>query len=81
MLPPAYLIAHHTEFEDMGQVHLIAYELFQDRPSQFEFSLDPVAAVALSALETELVTHGVPLEDFVPDEEGRQRITQHVSYE
>lgn len=34
-----------------------------------------------SSVETELITHGVNIEQFIPDEEGRMRIRLHVEYE
>ena len=34
-----------------------------------------------SALETESITHGSELDDYIPDEEGRKRVRQHIEYE
>jgi len=76
-----YRERHHTEFEYKGEIYLVAFELRSSEPSHFEFALDRNVALALGSIETELLTHGSALEEFVPDEEGRVRIREHVSYE
>ncbi len=76
-----YRERHHEPFEYKGQIHLVSYEIRSDRPSHFEFSLDANAAIAASDLETELLTHGAAVDEFVGDEEGRRKIREHVSYE
>ena len=55
------------------------YERHTDSPSQFTFRVP--AEHPDDSLETELVTHGLPNEGFIPDEEGRRVIRQHVAYE
>ena len=34
-----------------------------------------------SSRETELITHGIGIEEFIPDEEGRKSLRLHVQYE
>ena len=76
-----YRDRHHAEFEYKGQIHLVAAEMRSERPSRFEFALDEATALALSGIETESVTHASALEQFIAEEEGRQRVVQHVAYE
>ena len=72
---------HHRPFEYKGEIYLVSAELRTDGPSQFEFVFDPTLAQAINTLETELLTHGTDLRQFVPDQEGRRRIRRHTTYE
>lgn len=36
---------------------------------------------ATTSVETEQITHGINIDDFIPDEEGRKRLRTHISYE
>jgi 5-methylcytosine-specific restriction protein A len=76
-----YRERHHSEFEYKGEVYLVAFELRTPEPSHFELSLDLNVALALGGLQTESITHGASFEEFVPDEEGRRHVREHVSYE
>jgi 5-methylcytosine-specific restriction enzyme A len=76
-----YRERHHQEFEYKGQVYLVDHEVRIDRPSHFEFALDSATAFALHSLDIESATHGVCPEEFIPEEEGRKRIRQHIEYE
>lgn len=73
---------HHAPFVYHGRIFLASYQLSSgDKPSRFVFSIGETMAHATSAIETEQRTHGIPDLLFVPDEEGRKKIVQHVSYE
>jgi 5-methylcytosine-specific restriction protein A len=74
-----YRDRHHMPFAYFGQIHLIRHERHTDSPSLFRFRVP--SEHPDDSLETELVTHGQPNEEFVPDAEGRRIIRQHVSYE
>lgn len=77
-----YRERHHTDFIYKGPVHLVSHEIRKVGPSHFEFILGPVSlAAAARDLETDDRTHGSDLDSFTPDEEGRQQIRQHVTYE
>ena len=76
-----YRERHSDLYTYKGQMFLGTYELRTTAPSRFEFSLDADTATALSDLETEALTHGVEIDTFFADEEGRQRIRTHISYE
>lgn len=74
-----YRDRHHIPFTYCGQIYLIAHELHTDTPSRFSFRVP--SEHPDDSLVTELITHGQPNEEFVPDKEGRRVIRQHVSYE
>ncbi len=74
-----YRDRHHMPFTYYGQIRLIRYEMHTDTPSRFTFRVP--SEHPDDSLETELVTHGQPNEEFVPDEEGRRVIRRHVAYE
>lgn len=76
-----YRDRHHSPFVYQGQVFLTDHTIYADKPSLFRFAGDTSVLSLDSALEAEALTHGVSLEDFVPDAEGRKRILQSVSYE
>jgi 5-methylcytosine-specific restriction protein A len=76
-----YRERHHEPFAYMGEIYLVAYDLRVGTPSHFEFGLNRFAAASQGDLETELLTHGAGIDDFIPDEEGRQFLRQHVTYE
>lgn len=74
-----YRAQHHQPFTYYGRIHLIRHERHTDSPSRYSFrvpSLHPD-----DNLETELITHGQPNEEFIPDPEGRRVVRQHVAYE
>ena len=75
-----YRERHHAEF-DKGRGVLGRIRTAPDRPSHFEFVVDSAEALAAGSIETESATHGSAFEEFVADEEGRQRIREHVDYE
>ena len=74
-----YRQRHHAPFIYYGQIHLVRHERHTDSPSRFTFRVP--SEHPDDSLETELITHGQPNEGFVPDDEGRRSIQQHVSYE
>jgi hypothetical protein len=74
-----YRDRHHMPFTYYGEIHLIRYEKHSDSPSRFTFRVP--SEHPDSTLETELIVHGQPNEEFMPDAEGRRIIRQHVSYE
>lgn len=74
-----YRDKHHMSFTYYGQIHLIYYERHTDSPSRFTFRVP--SEHPDESLVTELITHGQPNEEFIPDAEGRRVIRQHVSYE
>ena len=73
-----YRERHHAPFVYYGRIVLRSYERHADRPSRFSFFVPSEQIDDL--LETEMATHGVG-EEFVPDEEGRSTLRQHVAYE
>jgi HNH endonuclease len=74
-----YRDRHHMQFTYYGQIHLMRYERHTDSPSRFTFRVP--SEHPDESLETELITHGQPNEEFIPDAEGRRVLRQHVSYE
>lgn len=76
-----YRKRHHSPFVYHGQAYLTYYTLNTDRPSHFRFVTGSLTADIDSALEAEALAHGVGLEEFVPDPEGRQKIVQSIRYE
>jgi 5-methylcytosine-specific restriction protein A len=76
-----YRDKHHTDFTYEGRVWLSDYLINTDKPSRFRFAVDRISAAVMGALETETQAHGIVEGDFVPDEEGRKRIVQHIIYE
>lgn len=76
-----YRERHHSPFVYQGQVYLTNFSLLTDSPSHFRFATNPVLGDIDSALEAEALAHGVSLEEFVPDPEGRKRIIQSIQYE
>lgn len=76
-----YRERHHSPFVYYGQFYLADYTLNTDRPSHFRLVASRWAGDIDSALEAEALAHGVSLEEFVPDPEGRKRIIQSIQYE
>jgi 5-methylcytosine-specific restriction protein A len=74
-----YRERHHMPFTYYGQIYLSGYERHSDSPSRFMFRVP--SEHPDDSLETELITHGQPNEEFIPDVEGRRIIRQHVAYE
>jgi hypothetical protein len=74
-----YRERHHSLFTFYGQIFLIHYQEHSHSPSRFTFRVP--SEHPDQTLETELLTHGQPNEEFIPDAEGRRVIHQHVSYE
>lgn len=74
-----YRERHHMPFTYYGRISLIAHVVNTDRPSLFRFRVP--SEHPDDNLETELITHGQPNEEFIPDLEGRRIIRQHVFYE
>lgn len=74
-----YRDRHHMPFTYYGQVHLIRHEVHTDSPSRF--SLRVPSDHPDESLATELIAHGQPNEEFVPDVEGRRVIRHHAAYE
>lgn len=72
---------HHSPFVYCGRMHLSDFTQFDDKPSQFRFIGDRDLLSIDRAIEAESLTHGVNLEEFVPDPEGRERITRSIRYE
>lgn len=76
-----YRERHPQPFVYHGEIFLISCEMLTDKPSRFQFSLVREAAIAQSDLETELLTHGVEIDQLIPEEEGRRIVRTHVAYE
>lgn len=76
-----YRDKHHSDFIYEGRVWLSEYLINHVKPSRFKFTVDRISAAVAGALETETEAHGVAEGDFVPDEEGKKRIVQHITYE
>lgn len=76
-----YRERHHSPFVYYGQVYLTGYTLNSNRPSHFRFVVSRLAVAIDLALEAEALAHGVGLEEFVPDPEGRRKIIQSIQYE
>ncbi len=76
-----YRKKHHMPFRYQGRIYLTDYRIFYDRPSRFRFAVDRRTASADGSITTEGETHGSVDYHFIPDEEGRKRISQHISYE
>jgi hypothetical protein len=74
-----YRDRHHMSFTYYGQIYLVRYEKHTDSPSRFTFLVP--SEHPDENLQTELLTHGQPNEEFMPDAEGRRVIRQHISYE
>lgn len=74
-----YRSRHHLPFTYYGRISLIAHAVNTDRPSLFRFRVP--SEHPDDSLETELIAHGQPNEEFIPDIEGRRVIRQHVFYE
>jgi len=67
-----------------GEVKLEKFKLNEDKPSEFTFTLDEYMEyknISQNSLQLEQITHGEINEDFIPDEEGRKLIKQHITYE
>ena len=73
-----YRDRHHMSFT-YYQIHLIRHERLTESPSLFRFGVPSERPD--ESLETELLTHGQPNEEFVPDPEGQRIIRQHATYE
>jgi len=76
-----YRERHHSPFIYHGQLYLTDYTLLTESPSQFRFAVSRVIGDIDSALEAEALAHGISLEDFVPDAEGRKKIVLSIQYE
>ena len=74
-----YRQRHHSPFTYYGLIQLLHHERRMDSPSRFSFRVP--SDHPDDTLETELITHGQTNEEFIPDEEGRRIIKQHVAYE
>jgi 5-methylcytosine-specific restriction enzyme A len=74
-----YRDRHHMPFTYYGEICLSRHEKNTEAPSRFTFRVP--SEHPDDTLETELLTHGQPNEEFIPDEEGRRVIRVHVSYE
>ena len=64
-----------------GEIYLTDHRSLADRPSRFRFAVDRRTASADGSIATEQETHGTGDDHFTPDEEGRKRLTQHITYE
>lgn len=76
-----YREKHHSVFVYYGKVVLLEYQINENQPSKFIFRFNRNAAAVEGAIETEIRTHGSASGDFEPDEEGRKKISNHISYE
>jgi len=76
-----YRQRHHLPFKYEGRMYLAEYNIFSDRPSRFRFAVDHATASADGSIATENEAHGNADNHFTPDEEGRRRLSQHISYE
>ena len=76
-----YRIKHHMPFIFKGRIFLIDYTEYSDKPNHFRFANDKNLRDAVSSLETESITHGVELSEFVPNPEGRKKIAQSIRFE
>jgi hypothetical protein len=64
-----YRAKHHSAFTYEGQAYLVDYELHEDRPSLFAFTLDRLHVSVVSAIQTEARTHGAGPTSAVPEVE------------
>jgi 5-methylcytosine-specific restriction protein A len=73
-----YRERHHSDFIFYGEASI---EHIAETPDRIHFSLRTQRsdAIASNALATEEEAHGTT--PYIPDEEGRRRLAQHVSYE
>ena len=73
-----YRERHHSDFVFYGEAQI---EDTAETPDGIHFSLQTQRsdAIASNALATEEEAHGTA--PYIPDEEGRRRLAQHVSYE
>ena len=76
-----YREKHHMDFIFYGEITLKKYEIRIDEPSKFTFNTNRFDAIANSNSISEQITHGNYDESFIPDEEGKRYIQQHISYE
>ena len=76
-----YRDLHHSPFVYHGQVFLTNFTLNTDKPSHFRFAGDRETQSIDGALEAESLAHGISLEDYIPDPEGRQRVVQSIQHE
>lgn len=76
-----YRKKHHMPFTYEGRIYLTDYRILSDRPSRFRFAVDRQTASADGSIATVEETHGTTDDHFIPDEEGRKRLAQHITYE
>jgi 5-methylcytosine-specific restriction enzyme A len=77
-----YRARHHQPFTYHGEIYLVAASITAGgKPSRFTFCNSMSLATATSAIVTEETAHGDVEAEFVPDEEGRRILRQHVTYE
>jgi 5-methylcytosine-specific restriction enzyme A len=76
-----YRDIHRSSFTYEGIVFLISYVLNSITPSLFRFVTEKRMKDIQSSIETESITHGVGLDEFFPEPEGRKKIIQSVQYE
>lgn len=76
-----YRNRHHMPFTYQGEIYLADYRRIAKKPSRFRFALDRRTASADGSIATEQNAHGTTDDHFTPDEEGRKRIAQHITYE
>ncbi len=75
-----YRDRHHMPFTYHGKAHLSYSQRDTDKPSRFTFAVGEPALISDTSLETEEITHGIT-DEYVPEEEGKKRIRQHIAYE
>lgn len=73
-----YRERHHSDFIFYGEAWIEHIAETPDR-IHFSFRTQRSDAIASNALATEEEAHGTT--PYIPDEEGRRRLSQHVSYE
>jgi len=76
-----YRRIHHSPFTYYGRVYLATYSLLSDDASKFVFSTSKADAISIGSQTTEEETHGDNEDGYIPDDEGRRRLRQHICYE
>lgn len=74
-----YRERHHQPFIYYGRIELQNFEIKKGAPSLFTFQV--FSGMNDENLETELTTHGLIDDEFIPEDEGKRVLRQHYSYE
>lgn len=72
---------HHTDFTYMGRVFLVSHEIMISEPSKFVYAMSEYSKKGFDSVQTEIDTHGMIDQDFVPETEGEKKLALHYTYE